>query len=213
MAMNVDKLADEIRLAGGLPPPTTAPNKGMAKAIIDELKTLSVVSFKPGGVTGKAPGSGGKLTTGAASGGKIVGPAGKTLAKKMSKEMMLGGAVTPDLLKMASGITTHYLTGTVTFPVGKITGKCTNSGGSPGALIGEGSGGKIVGLSGPLLAGLCAAAFGGVKSKELVAICTAIVNHIQKNAEVTFTTGAVTGACPSGGGPVTLGAAAKGTVK
>jgi hypothetical protein len=47
---------------------------------------------------------------------------------------------------------------------------------------------------------------------ELEAMCQAIVDHIMDNAEVEYLTGAITGTCSAGGGPIAAGAGVGGTI-
>lgn len=43
-------------------------------------------------------------------------------------------------------------------------------------------------------------------------ISSTIISHINRNAEAVFSVGSITGTCPSGGGPLTLGAATGGKI-
>jgi hypothetical protein len=204
-------LAEEINKAIGQPPPASSQTKGLAKSIINELKTAGLVNLLPGTVMGVAPSSGGPLKNGSASNGVILGATPPTLVAQMIANMGLAGP-TPQMLAMANAIVTHILTGKVTFKPNTITGVCSNSPTSPGALAGAGMGGTIVGLDGGKMAALMGAAFGGV-SPQLKAKCQAICDHIMKNAQVSFTMGTIVGVCSAGGGPVAAGAGTGGKIQ
>jgi hypothetical protein len=203
-------LAEEINTAIGQPPPASAQTKGLAKSIINELKTAGLVNFLPGTVMGVAPPSGGPVTNGSASGGLILGPTPATLLAQMISNMGLAGS-TPQVLAEATAIVTHILTGKVAFKPNTVTGACSNSPVSPGALTGAAMGGQISGLDGGAMASLMGAAFGGV-SPQLKAKCQAICDHIMKNAQVSFTMGTIIGVCSAGGGPVAAGAGTGGKI-
>lgn len=212
MAMDASKLADELKEAGGQKGSTPDEQKGFAKAIIEEIQQLGLVNFLPGTVKGNAPPSGGPLAGGNASGGVIVGPQGPTLAARMAAGMGKGPP-TPQVVGFATAITTHLLTAQVEFSSG-VTGSCTNTGApSPGPLLGEASKGKIKGMQGKAMADLAGPALGGPATPSLIKQCQAIVDHIQKNAEVSFLTGTIIGTCPSGGGPILLGAGTGGKIQ
>jgi hypothetical protein len=120
---------------------------------------------------------------------------------------------TTELSAFCAQIALHVMTsGLVSFASGDITGTCTNTPLSPGPLAGgAGANGKISGLSGSTLATLVQAAVGYPNvSAPLTAFCTAICNYIMANAVVSYTT--VTGLCPTGGGPLSLGTGIGGTV-
>jgi len=188
--------------------PTSSETTGLATSIISHLSSGTVSHAS---VTGTAPPSGGPLTLGAAAGGTISGLSGSSLATLM-KNNMGKPSVTPELQGMANGIANHLSTGLVTFLVGSIIGTCANTPVNPGPLAGSGLGGTISGLSGSTMATAMASAMGKPgTTPELIDFCTAIVNYVQTNASVTYATGAVTGVCSAGGGPV-VAAGAGGTI-
>jgi hypothetical protein len=202
VAMDVDKLARELHSAQGVPGAPTMEVRGMAEAIISEVKELAIVSLLPGTIIATAPPSGGSLIGGSAGPGLIVGPSGPTLAARMVAKMGKGG-LTPQMLGWATGVTTHLLTGTVRFSSGMITGSSANTPVSPGPAVGGGSRGKIVGLSPGGMAQLVVLGIGQTQVTDTVRkMCEAIVNHLMNDAEVAFTMGTLLGAASSGGGPV-----------
>jgi hypothetical protein len=183
----------------------------MAADIVSHIQS-GIVAFAPGTITGTAPPSGGPLSAGAASGGVI------TLIPSALTAAFIStfGNNTAEIAGFANAISTHIMSGTVSFSSGNITGTCTNTPPaptpSPGPLVGgAGSGGKIVGLTGNGLATLIAAGINqSYISPQVLQMSTEIVNHIMDNAEVTLPL--VTATCPAGGGSITLGAAAGGTI-
>jgi len=202
MAMDIDKLAKALHESQGLPGDPSKEMKGMADAIISEMKTMGIVSMLPGTVMGTATPEGGALKNGSAGPGLILGPSGPTLAAQMVSKMGKGGS-TPQMIGYAAGITTHVLTGKVMFAGGKITGVCGNSPASPGPVSGSGSKGKIVGLSAGGMAQLVVLGIGQTQVTDTVKkMCEAIVNHLQDDAEVSFMMGGILGTAPSGGGPI-----------
>lgn len=209
MPMVANDMADLLKNGLGFgTDPTSNETKGMARAIIAEFG-IAIVSNAPGTVNGAAPPSGGPLTGGTAVGGLIAGMAGATLAAKMQMEMGKP-SITPQLLGFAGAMALHFLTGLVSFTL--ITGACTNTPVSPGALTGAGANGKIAGYSGPTLATAIAAGIGQPSaSAPLISMCTNLVTYIMANATVTYA-GTVVGICPAGGGPITAGAASGGTI-
>ncbi len=210
--MDEDKLAKNLHEVQGVPGEPTEEVKGWAESIIEEVKMLAVVSLLPGTVQGNAPSSGGPLSGGAGGPGLIVGPTGPTLAARMATKMGLGSA-TPKLLGMATGITTHLLTGKVMFSSEKITGVCTNTPVSPGTVTGGGTKGKIVGLSTGGMAQLVVLGIGQTEvTDKLRKMCEAIVNHLTDDAEVSFIMGTILGSASAGGGPVIAGTGAGGKI-
>jgi len=211
MAMDATALAEEIKEAiGQSPEPTSKKNKEMAKDIVNHLKTAIVNHAIPGSVTGTAGAPGGPLANGAATGGVIT----LVPADLIGRFVATFGISTPEIIGMATAITTHVMTGLVEFASGTITGTCTHTPLNPGPLVGgAGSGGEITGLEGSTLATLMASLMAKPgASEELEKMCTAIVDHISSNAEVTYTSGTVTATCPAGGGPIAAGIAAVGTI-
>jgi hypothetical protein len=207
MPLNPSKLADEIKAAAGQgDKDTTVVNLQFATAIVSFLQT-GVVSFLPGTITGTAPPSGGPLIAGEGSGGMIV----LVPAAFMPFLALAFGPPTPQVLGMANGMAAHFLTGTVSFTAGQITGACANTPTTPGPLVGVGAGGKIGGLSGSGMAKLWAAGIGQTSaSPELQKMSDAIVKHVMDNATVSLAV--VSGLCSAGGGPITLGAGTGGTI-
>jgi hypothetical protein len=209
MAMDGTQLAEDIKTAIGQSAQLTSDiNKNMAKDIVDHIMT-GIVSHSPGTVTGTAPSSGGPLTDGAATAGAIVLVAADLTARFVATF----GVSTPEIIGMATAISTHVMTGLVEFSSGTITGTCGNTVTSPGPLVGEGSGGEVKGLDGSALAILMASSMGKSETTlELEAMCKAIVDHIMDNAEVSYLTGAITGTCSAGGGPIAAGAGVGGSI-
>ena len=189
---------------------TSDENLGFAEAIVEHLQT-AVVNHLPGSILGIAPPSGGPLTNGEAvpvPGNILLVPA--DLVAGLSAKL---GQSTPEIAGIAEAISEHFLTAGVQFETGDITGTCTNTPASPGALIGEGTGGKIVFLSGPILAAEMADGINQPSvSPELLELANAIVDYVGDNAEVSYATGTVTGTAPAGGGPIPDGAGTGGTI-
>lgn len=215
MPLNASLLAEEIREALGKKPPTSSQTKGLARAIVNEITSLALITFPPGPpgpletVSGTAP-SGGPILRGSAKNGVIAGPTPATLGPRMVSEM--GVPPTPQTLALANAIATHLLTsGRISFPAGTVTGGCSNSAVSPGAFTGAGAKGLVGGLTGSGLSSLLGSAFGGV-SKELQKMCDAIVKHIQKNGVASVPPAGFTAVAPAGGGPITGGAGAGGKI-
>ncbi|MEM4379059.1 MAG: hypothetical protein QXL01_00030 [Thermoplasmatales archaeon] len=208
MAMSGPILADAIKVGLGFGAhATSAQNLGMANNIVMHIQS-GVVNFASGTIVGIAPPSGGPLIDGAGTGGSItLVPATLELAFATTF-----GVLTPEISGLANAISLHVSSlGTVTFASGTITGVCTNTPLSPGVLIGSGSGGTIVGLSGAVLATAIATGIGqAAPTPQLINMATEIVNHIMGFAVVTLPS--VTGTCPAGGGPIIGGAAAGGTI-
>lgn len=204
-------LAEDIKLAlDQADQPTSDENIGMATAILAELTENALVTIAPPGLTGDAPSSGGPLLKGKAVGGKLLGVAGITLAKKMQSEMGFP-AITAELTKMATGIANHFLSkGEAVFDEAAIVGPCTNTPVNPGVLTGAGAKGKIVGLDPDSLASAMAPQ--GPATDEIKAVASAIVKHIHDFAEVSFASPFVFAVCTPGGGPISGGTANGGKV-
>jgi len=209
MALNANQMAEDMKIAlGFVTEPTSEENKNMAADIIAHLQT-GVVSHAPGTVTGIAPPSGGPLINGAASNGIIVLVPADLVARFVATFKIS----TPEIIGMATAISTHLITGLVSFSTGSITGICSNTAVNPGTLIGEGVGGTINGLDGAAMASLMANLMGKPgTTPELESMTGAIVSHIQNNAEVTYLTGSVTGTASAGGGPIIAGTAVSGSI-
>lgn len=210
MAMSPSDLAKAIHDALGEDGDPSDEVKGMAEAIIGEITTMGMVSFLPQTISGTCP-PGGPLSAGAGQLGLLLGPSGPTLAVQMAAKMKKPGP-TPQLIGMATGITTHLLTAQVSFSPGGISGTCANSPVSPGPFIGTGTGGKISGMAGDGMASLVAAGLGQSANDKVKKKCAAIVDFIQQNAEVMFAMGTVLGTAPPGGGPLIAGTAIGGRV-
>lgn len=208
--MSADSLAAKIHEALGEKGSPSKEVKGMAKAIIAELGQ-GIVTFLPSTVTGNCP-PGGPLPDGQASNGLIAGLVGPRLATAMAIEMGKGYP-TAQLIGMATGITSHLMTGMVKLSVGSIQGVCGNTPLSPGPFVGSGSGGEVVGLDGDALASSMSASLGGSPTDKLKKKAKAIVKYIEENAEVSFLPTTVVGSCPPGGGPLLAGAANAGSIK
>jgi hypothetical protein len=210
MALNATALATAIKNGLGFgSQPTSTKNINMATDIVTHIKS-GTVAFAPGTITGTAPPSGGPLSNGAGSNGTI------TLVSSALATAFIAtfGHNTSQIAGLANAISTHIMTGTVKFDSGNITGVCANTpppASAPGPLIGAGVGGKIVGLSG---SGLASAIASGINqstvSPQVLQMSTEIVNHIMNNAVVALPL--VSGLCPGGGGSISLGAAAGGTI-
>lgn len=212
MVMVAADMADQLK--GGLGFgvfSTSSELTGFATALIDHMSVSGLVAHLPGTVVGVCP-AGGPLSNGAATGGVVSGLVGATLAGLMQVQMGKP-FISSQLLGMADAITQHLLAGLITFDVGTITGVCGNSPVSPGPLVGEGTGGFFVGLSGPALAALAATGISQpYVSPEMLSFCNVLTAYITANAEITYATGTVTGTCPAGGGPLALGAGVGGTI-
>ena len=206
-------MADAIRSAMGFPTPVSAQLTGWATGVISEIHNAKVNNIA-GTITGvTAPGS--PLSAGAGVGGIISAMSPSSMASSVQAAAGYP-SVSSQLSTFCAQIVLHIQTmGTVTFAAGHITGTCTNTPLSPGPLVaGAGSGGKIIGLSGSTLASAIHAAVGypGGVSAPLTNFCTAMVNYIMTNADVSYASGSVTGTCPTGGGPLSNGAGANGTI-
>lgn len=212
MAMNATALATAIRDALGFSDkPVSSQSTGMAAAIVTYLSSSAIINFLPGTITGTAPPSGGPLQDGAGSDGVITGLVGADLASEMKTQMGLP-SVTAQLTAEAGAICDEVMNGTVAFSTGSVTGVCGNTPTSPGPLTGQAAGGQISGISASAMADAMASAMGGPATPQLTAMCTAIATHIMGNAVVVVAMPNVTGTCSAGGGPVTLGAAAGGSM-
>ena len=208
MPLNPDKLAKETQNSiGASGSPTSTKNIQFAKAIVTHVKS-GIVSFLPGTIVGVAAPTGGPITNGAGSGGKIV------LVPSALEGLLIAafGVATPEISKFAKALSGYIMSsGLVMFDVGTIVGATTNTIVSPGSFTGTGSGGKITALQGPALAALLAAALGKPPtSKPLLDMATAICDHIKTNGVVALST--VTGAASAGGGPIIGGTAAGGII-
>ena len=211
MSMSASPFADTLKEAlGKKDSKTSKETKGLCAAVINET-SIAVVSNIPGTVLGTVPSSGGELLDGAATNGLAVGMTPATLAANMALEMGFG-AVSPQLLTMATAICTRCGLANIVFKAKSITGTCSNSASSPGVLTGEGKGGQVTELDADALAKLMSVAYGGKISDELKDFCKAFVDYIEKNAEVTYVLPTVTGVCSAGGGVLGAGVATGGKI-
>lgn len=215
MAMTGAGMAEAIRVAMGFPLPVSSQLTGWGNGVVGHIQSDAEVSHSSGDVTGTCPPSGGPLTGGAADNGAISGMTPGDMATEVMTEAGYP-SVSSELTAFCEEIVDHIETfGVVEFGSGDITGTCTNTPVSPGSLAaGEGSSGFIKDLDGDTLADSIhtAAGYPGVTSTPLKNFCNAIVDYIMDNAEVTYSSGDVTGTCPAGGGPLTAGAASNGAI-
>lgn len=212
MAMVGVDLANAIRSAMGFPLPLSSQLLGWGNAIVSHVTSTSLISFAPGQVTGIAPASGGPLSSGAASGGLLVGPTGAVLAPLVRTDAGYPN-VSPQLLNMCTAICSHIVTNSrIAFSTGNVTGACTNTLITPGVFTGTGSNGTLSGLLGNQLADEVHAAVGfpGSTSTQLKAFCNALVNYIMSNAVASG--GIMTGVAPAAGGSITAGNGTGGTL-
>ena len=211
MALDAVTLADDIKTAMGFgAEPQSTELTNLAQDIVTHILT-AVVSNAPGTVTGDAPPAGGPLINGAASGGVIL-----LISSALDAAFTTSfGISTPEISGMASAISAHIAAGTTEFAIGNITGTCSNTAApSPGPLLGQGTGGTIVGLVGATLAADISTGVlqGGVTPTELLGMSNAIDDHVALNGEAAYAPGTITGTAPSGGGPIPDGAGAGGTI-
>lgn len=207
MALSADVLAAAIQAALGQSGPISEKNKDLAKGIVDQVVSSSLVTLPPGTVLGTCP-PGGPLAAGSASGGMI----SALVPDAMAQEIAAGdGGPDKKIIDLAKAICTHIQTAVVVFAPGTIIGACTNTPTTPGPFVGTASGGKITGLSGDALAQLIAPDQGGTVSPQLKAMAGAITDHVQSAGEAVFASG-VTGVAPMGGGPLTAGAGVGGKI-
>lgn len=158
MAMSGPALADEIRTSMGFPPPTTLQIIGWATGVVTHLQTSG--SATTGGIPGPHPISG---LSGPAMALLITGLAGYPFPS-------------PDLINFCSAMATYIMANAEVTYTGPPP-----SAGNPDWF----SGGTISGMDGADMASLVASSTGKPgATPELIDKCTAIVNHIQDNAEV-----------------------------
>jgi len=202
-------LADDLKAALGFGALATSQQTlDLSKDIIDHIK-LGVVSNAPGTIVGSTtPAS--PLTLGAGTGGVVL----LVPSDLQNKLITSFGVSTPEIVAMATAISTFISLGAIIFAPGSITGDCTSTPGAPGPLAnGEGVGGTITLGPPATLASNIATAIGQASvSTQLTDFCAALVTYIQDNAEVSYPSGSVTGVCPMAGGPLTLGAGAGGSI-
>jgi hypothetical protein len=186
-----------------LPIPSQLKKYGLG--IVASLKAATVANLL-GTITGVAA-AGQQLSNGLGTKGKITITADAMIAiTKLKPPVAEYEAENKAIIK-------YIGTGLVEFPVGSITGKCTNTSSSPGPLTGgAGARGKITGLTAKGAVEVVEAAMGSKLGPDMEVYYGALVDYIQKTAVVAYATGKVTGTCPSGGGPLAAGAATVGKI-
>lgn len=222
MPMVGSDLADFIKSNMGFDQyPMSNQLAGISNDIVNHLKT-GTVSNLPGTVTGTAPPTGGLLGSslppvpgpdGAATNGVIV----LVPADLQGRFVATFGQSTPQILALATTLSSFFITGVADFAKGNITGNCTNvavPAPAPGPLLlGMGVNGTIKSLVSSTLASNLAAAFGQPSSNpKLDGLAAAITDYVSNNATLAYAIGSVVAICPAGGGPITLGAATGGTI-
>lgn len=155
--MSGPALAGEIRSAMGFPAPTSVELIGWATGVVTHIQTSGLATF--GTIASPHTISG---LTGPVMAGLIQVNAGYPF-------------VSPELILYCTAMTT-YIMGTAIV---------TYTGPIPPPPPGFNVGGTISGMSGSALADVVATALGkGFTTTELINKCTAIVSHIENNAEV-----------------------------
>lgn len=163
MAVNPAGLSEEIRVAMGFPLPTSQQLIGWSTGVLDELTQSGTATSR--NVAGPHTISG---MTGPSMAARIVAASSGTYP-----------FISPELTNYCNAIVQHIQTSGQVFYTGPVPGNPP----PPSASWFEG--GTISGLSGPVLASLVVAQVGyPFVSTRLLAKCTAIVDHIQNNAEV-----------------------------
>ena len=196
----------------GFPSPNSTQLVGWGSGVVSHIQAAALVSFAPGNVTGTCLPTPGPLTAGAATSGVIAGLSGPAMASLVQAAAGYP-SVSAELTAFCTEIANHVMSaGTVDFSTGTVNGACTNTPITPGTFTGTGVGGTISGMSGSTLADNVHAAAGypGSTSPELVDFCTAIVTYIEANATVAG--GVMSGVAPAGGGSITAGTGAGGTI-
>lgn len=164
MAVNPTQLADEIRSALSFPTPVSDQLIGWATGVLDELTQSGTATSR--NFPGPHPISG---MTGASMAARIV-------AASNGKY----GFVSTSLLNYCNAVVTHIQSQGQVFYTSPIPSN------PPPPSDSWFLGGTITGLDGNALAVLVAAQVGyPFVSTQLIAKCTAMVNHIMSNAEVT----------------------------
>ena len=190
----------------GNPTPTSRESQAYASGIVAALKAGSVANAS-GTITGTtAPGS--PLVAGSGTGGVLTIDPGPMLEKTLNGFDPVG-----PLLSIENKAVIEYIaTGLATFAPGTVTGTCTSSNDNPGPLAaGAASGGTITGITG---SGCLAAVLGatGTLGPGAPSHYNALIDYITNNAEISYSSGSVTGTCPAGGGPLAAGAASGGVI-
>lgn len=210
MALSSGDLSQKIHDAMGEKDSPAAPLKGLAEGIITEIKKGILTHALVSGVTA----AGAPLEQGTALAGVISGIIGATMATKAATEMG-HDAATGKLNGLCGAVSKHIMTvGKANFESGNITGECTSTAVSPGPLAnGQGTDGKIILLVAAVVAKDIADALGESSvSPKLLDFCTGLVNGIMDDAELSYASGEVLGACPPASGPL-VGSAAGGKIE
>jgi hypothetical protein len=188
----------------GAPISVTPQMTAYATAVINTLKA-GVVAHAAGTVTGSgAPGA--ALSGGAAAGGTVSGLSSATWLAAIGTAFGSAPGIAADASSSVA-----YLMGAakVAFAAGTVTGTCTATPSSPGPLSGgAASGGTISGLSGSAWA----AAAGEGSQPFGATVYGAIAGYIMGHAVAAYASGKVTGAFAAGGGAMTAGTGAGGSI-
>lgn len=214
MVMKVDGLAKVIMESGtnsdseGKPLIPTSQAINRAKALITVLKA-STVTFLPGTITGDTS-SGGPLVDGAGKGGKFLPP---LIPAPGAAIFRIGAPDATSELEDEMEAFMLYLTTEATFffKKGSVTGICGSSGTNPGPLVGEGKPGRITDINGAACTSFLATQ-GIFTGPESINHYNAIFKYLKLNLELRYSTGEVSGTCPTSSGPLSGGTAAGGKV-
>jgi len=192
---------------------------GWGFGIVLELQTNGLVSHVAGKVTGITA-AGSALSAGAATDGKIAGISGSSLETLVKTNS--GGSYpfsTSELLNFCTVIADHIKSkAKVIFALGNITGQCTSTVITAGPLTnGAGTNGIVQtgSMNGTTIAQDAVIAVPFVPppaTPELIDFCTAIVDYIEANAQITYALGSVIGTCPIASGALVAGAGSGGTI-
>lgn len=209
MALDKDKIAAAIQDGLGFASETTSGvTEKVAEAIVAHLQT-GIVNFLPATITGTAPPSGGPLTGGAGQGGII------TLVPAAFVPLLINafGTASAEIQNFGTTLSAQFMTAIVEYQTGSVTGTCSNTPTSPGALIGEAQGGVLSNMQPSSMATAIASAIGQTSaSDQISSMCEKLVEAIQSDAEVSHLTGTVIATISAGGGPIIAGAATGGTI-
>lgn len=201
MPLADSSLANQLHLALGSPPDKDGVVKvpkelqAYARGIIKTLKAGTFSHVVVSGVT--APGA--PLAGGFAVGGIMV----------LVPAIMLGETALsfppgaqPKIQAENAAVIGYLMTGLINFAPGTITGNCTNTPVSPGPLLlGQGSGGTVLGLNGPTCFAAVFAAL-GTPGPFQIPFYSALCAYITASLQATYPLGTVNGVCPIGGGPL-----------
>jgi len=141
MAMIPSVLATELRDGIGFTGPESQQLLGWSSGVIKGIR-MGLVSNAPGTVVGVCP-AGGALSAGAATAGLISGITPTAMAAFIQADAAYP-FTSYQLVAHCTAISQHVMSGTVVFSTGDITGVCTNTPTSPGAVIAGGIMGKII---------------------------------------------------------------------